>query len=271
MMRKTPRFGGGGWAVAFLAMGAWLGLGALAWGRIGETQPEIEDHLTEPTAEQLHQVLTVLQKYVDAGAGQNGSGGGRRGGGGRQAPSDIIVVPDGFDFKIVDDLIRAATGQPPAAPAQYGVVSSAEFSMHNYFKTDDGSPAEGMLNGDLSQATGWEFQTYLYKGVSELEVYRRIGPDLTDPEINLLLALNQGQSNWQHASAQASTWEQKTDSFLGYDYVRADGKLRALKKANDLVIFSAALDQRLLDLMEKARQVQNTNGKSTAPSSVKGF
>jgi hypothetical protein len=266
-MMSNPRWlGRGGCLLAFMGLGGWLGLVTPAAGRIGESQPAIEDRLTSPASQKLSEPLTQVGS-PDTGGYQ---GGGRRGRGQGQQ-SQLISVPEGFDFQIVEDLVIAASGAPaPETPGRGGARKSGDFNPHYYFKTDDGSSAQTRLNGP-PPLTGWEYQVYLYKGVSVLEIYRRLGQDLTDPEIDLLLELNHGKSTWQHASMGASTLDQKTDSFLGYDYTRADGEVRGMRKGNDLVLFSAGLDKRLLDMMEKARQVENTTSKGTAPVSVRGF
>jgi hypothetical protein len=265
-MLSNPRcLGRGSCILAFMGLGGWLGLVTPAAGRIGESQPQIEDRLTSTASQKLSGPLTQVGQ-----AEEGYQGGGRRGRGqGQQA--QLITVPEGFDFQLVEDLVIAASGATtPETSGKTSARKSGDFNAHYYFKTDDGSSAQTRLNAG-PPLMGWEYQVYLYKGVSVLEIYRRLGQELTDPEIALLLELNHGKSTWQHASMGASTLDQKTDSFLGYDYTRADGAVRGLRKGNDLVLFDAGLDKRLLDMMEKARQVQNASSKGTAPVSVRGF
>ncbi len=235
-----------------------------AAARVGETQPELEAHLlANASAKKLSETLTLLMKYMPPD--QVGGKGSRRGGGG------IIYVREGFDFQPIDNLVKQAAGQDPDSDDSDASSPSGEFTMHHYFKSDDGSSAQVDLQKDHSLISGWELQAYEYKGVGVLEIYRRINRPLTDPEIALILVANGASSKWKVASVQPSTWEQKGDSFLGYDYVRDDGQVRALRKGNDLVVFSAGFDKRLVDLMDKARNVQNAGTKGTAPTSVKGF
>jgi len=274
MMRKTPRIGGSGWAVAFLALGAWLGLGASAWARIGETQPEIEDRLMSGrTTAKLDDFSPLVSPNGDnSGNGQGnngqGNGGGRRygrnqGGQGGQSSSQ------GFAFSIIDNLVLEAAGFQPPAPGMPPAEIS-EFEHHFYFKTDDGTPAETKL--EQGTVSGWVLMAYFYKGVSVLEIYRRVGPQLQEGEINQLLELSHGNSTWTHAEVTAATDGQDTGSFLGYQYDRADDQIRGLKVDNDLVLFSAGLDKRLLDLVKKAEKMQTTGkGAETASASVKGF
>lgn len=268
MMRKTPWFRGSGWAVAFLAMGTCLGLGTAVFGRVGETQPQIEDRLlANPSAMKLGEAWTILDKYLpedENGGGQRNGARGRTG-----SETGLIVIRDGFDFQVVDDLVREAAGLDPATPNSEGIFHSDEFPMHNYLKTDDGTPAQRAYQ-NKGEMTGWELQVYMYKGVSVLEVYRRIHKPLADTEISLILEANRGPSKWKEENAEPSTSGQG-GSFLGYDYVREDGMERALKVGSDLVIFSAGLDKRLVDLVDKARSLQNASTKGTAPISVQGF
>ncbi len=251
-------------------MALWLAAAGRASGRVGETQPELEAHLLgNASAKKLGEPLTVLQKYQTGGGGQGQGYGGRGGGGGG---SGLIYVMEGFDFQLIDNLMHQAAGEEPAAPDARGVFPSTEFILHNYFKSDDGSSAEVDLQRSHYALAGWELLVYFYKGVSVLEIYRRIHKPLEDGEITLILTANQGKSKWENASVPAATWEQKGDSFLGYDYARDDGMVRALKKGNDLVLFSAGMDKELVGLMDKAKAVSASTTKSGASTtSVRGF
>jgi len=270
MMRKTPRIGGG-WAVALLAMGAWLGLGASAWARIGETQPELEARVLQSgrTAVALDSGSPLVYPNGDNSSNNQENGGGR--GPGRNGGGSGATPIQGFDFAIIDDLELTAAGFPIPVPPALPAVGS-KFDGYFYFKTDDGTPAQSRLNQGGNRPRGWVLTAYFYEGVSVLEIYRRIGPPLQDSEINQLLELNHGTSTWKHADIKPATETEDTGSFLGYQYQRADDQIRGLKVNNDLVLFSAGLDKQMLDLMKKSEKMQAT-GKAAeaASSSVKGF
>jgi hypothetical protein len=250
-----------------LAVSGWVGLAGLAGARVGETQPDIDerlmvDHQASPLSDS-DPLVYPNGTMLNSGYGRN-NGGGRRGGpGGGQS--------QGFAFSVIDNLVLEAQGLPIPAPGK-PVRRSSDFDHHFYFKSDDSMSADSKLQQEGDAQTGWVYEVYFYKGVSELEIYRRVGVPLQDSEVDQILALNHASSSWKHASVKATSDGDPTDSFLGYDYERADGKVRGLKVDNDLVLFSAALDARLIEMKKKADEMQASGTSAEeASSTVKGF
>ncbi len=253
---------------------ATLALVAPLSARVGETITQIETRLLADGSAVRVQPgdLASLTPARMGGRGRYFGGGGS--GAPRQNPES-----DGFDITTIDRVLWQAIGQTLPDPDANGVRKRPpDFPETLYFKTDDGSSAALRLkNGDLG--TGWEMRVYLYKGVSSLEVYHRIGANLTDAEINALLNSNKGNVAWTQNSGQANsgTGQDASDSFLGYDYERADGALRALHLGNDLVIFSAEMDRTLIKIRDAASKAavspagKNTDAAALTSTSVRGF
>lgn len=268
-------------------------LGTLAWAwvtaplsaRIGERQGQVEDRmLADGTAQRMQpQDLVALNESLRASANAaNGSGGtGRRGGrGGNPAGPRNGGSGGGFDITSIDAMLWQSLGQTLPEPDSNGQRKRPpEFPEYVYFKTDDGTNAGKKLQAD--NITGWELRIYLYKQLSGLEVYHRIGAQLSDPEVTAILSANRGNTSWLRSGAQASAVALPGDdtggaSYIGFEYERADGQVRALRVGNDLVIFSTELDKNLIkvrDAVNKAAADAKSTS-ATGPSlanSTRGF
>jgi len=247
--------------------GTWLSLGSVSFGRIGETQPQIEKRLlADNTAIRIMTPVNMLSQVDLRRRSIRASTGGA---GARNA--------DGFDITPINELFWFAAGQPVALPNAAGVTPSPpDFFEYIYFKTDDGTAAKDKLQ-DPTKAVGWELHVYLYKQVSVLEVYRRIGSKIQDAEVNALLEANRGTSSWTHDSQNPAGDDTSVDlddpavSYIGYSARRADKEVCNAQFGNDVVFFSSSLDKRLFELRRQQLKAAQGRPAPVSPNSVKGF
>jgi hypothetical protein len=263
---------------------AWLLLAAPTQARLDDTQEMLEARLlSDRTAKriQLNDVETL------AALGDS------------QIPLSLLPGHDlireamqkgqteSFSTDSIDQLLWDASGEAMPAPTPtVPIPRPPDFPEYIYFKTDDGTPAEPKLksiagnNGQRGYApppaiTGWELRVYVYKNVSVMEIYHRVGASLTDDEIAQVLAANQGTATWNHSgmapSADFSNITSPPSTFIGYEYERSDGQLRATHKGSDLAIFNAGLDRRLVQLKISFDQSHAPLLKQSAGVSTKGF
>jgi hypothetical protein len=265
----------------------WLGLASWAWPRVGEMQPDIENRLlADGTAKRIAAPIEVPSADDENGA--TGPGAWHHHYGPPQNDDENVQAaptgPKGFDLEVVYGLMEAADGNQPTGGA---ATRPPDLNEHIYFKTDDGSPAAAKLQPILPTITGWEYHIILYKGISVLEIYRRIGVPLADAEVNHLLDVNRNGATWGRDSADGAGTDDNTDylagggdntsntpadTYLGYTYQRDDNKLRAIRKGNDLVIFSTGLDKSLAVLKFKLAKLQNSpQSQASAQNSTRGF
>jgi len=250
-------------------------LGALAWaamsvpliGRVGESQQQLEGHLlADGSAQRLSPTdLAAL------------NGGGSRHSSSHGSTASLRIGGGGLDIIYgIDDLFWQSAGQSAPAPDSSGVPKRPpDFPEYDYFKTDDGSPAVKKM-GNPASATGWELYVYDYKQVSVLEIYHRLGASLEDAEVEALLNVNHGSSTWTRnhvdSSRTALLDSDSTDaSFIGYDYERVDGLLRAKRVGNDLVFFSVEFDKKLIEMKKSLSKTATGKIPNSAIVSTRGF
>jgi len=256
-----------------LSVAAWVALAPCLDARIGERQGQIEDRLLADGTAQRLQASDALTLEAGANGAGRGAGRGRGAGYGRGlAPDAGSPRVSGFDISTIDNLLWRAIGQNPPAPDSNGVKKRPpDFPEYIYFKTDDGTPAAKKLQS-TDTITGWEMRVYLYKQLSVLEIYRRIGAPLQDSDIASLLSANRGDTAWSHsgtsASGAAPTDNTDSASFIGYEYQRNDGLVRAHQVGNDLVIFSTEFDRKLLEVSAAVSKAnaEKGSGPATAPT-----
>ncbi len=259
--------------------------------RIGERQGQIEDRLlADGTAQRLQpseaQDLEAAIRLPPANStttstttpgGRRGGRGGRGFGGGGFGPGgqgDNGGGGGSFDVAVIDKVLWEAIGQSMPDPDSRGVRKRPpDFPEYIYFKTDDGSKAAPKIQNPAG-ITGWELKVYLYKQYSGLEVYHRLGTDLTDAEVAAILNANRGDTNWNRGSGTTSA-DDSNASFIGFQYERADGQVRATRVGNDLVLFSTDLDRSLVKVREAvakaALDAANAGGTNGSGNTTRGF
>jgi len=254
--------------------------------RIGESQPQIEERLfADGTAQRLQPAdvaaLTASLRNEAISAAASGSAGTGRRGFGRNPGLTRSFYPgarlenQGFDISIVDKLLWQAIGQTQPAPDSNGSIKRPpDFPEYIYFKTDDGTPAAKKL-ALTSNLTGWELRVYMYKQYSGLEIYHRVGVPLSNAQVEAILSVNQGTSYWTRSTGQADAVVLEGDmgnaSFLGYDFQRADGQVRAKRVDNDLVLFGTVLDDKLLEIKAALAKAGDGKDSNASAASVHGF
>jgi hypothetical protein len=266
---------------------AWAGVTVPLQGRIGERQGQIEDRLlADDSAQRMRNAdLVALNEALRATSEPAaGSGSGRRGrgfgGGGPRFGGGGGGNGGGFDVTIIDTLLWQSLGQTLPEADENGVRKRPpEFPEYIYFKTDDGTSAAKKLQS-TGAITGWELRVYLYKQLSGLEIYHRVGATLSDAEVAAILNANRGNTTWNRGSTQASTVSLSGDSsgstsFIGYEYERADGQVRAHRVGNDLVLFSTELDKNLIKVRDAVAQAivdpKSAAGGGSLANSTRGF
>lgn len=273
--------------VYFLSVLAWAVVTLPLAGRVGERQAQIEDRmLADGTAVRMQNsdVAAVAAALRAASAGTAGTGGtGRRGGRGGGGPQrGGADYSGGFDIANIDTLLWQSIGQNLPEPDSNGVRRRPpEFPEYIYFKTDDGSDAAKKIKNPPDNLSGWELHVYLYKQLSGLEVYHRVGAPLTDAEISAILSANRANASWTR-NGQNTTVELPGDdtggaSFIGFEFERTDGLVRAAKVGNDLIIFSTELDKALMKVRDALSRAAaegkgpTSGGSSSVGNSTRGF
>lgn len=144
--------------------------------------------------------------------------------------------------------------------AKFDAVLPASAELRIYYKTADGSrPKPSELTGKRA-GTGWDLHVLYLNGRSVMELYER-SQDISDFELNQLLAVQAGGSFWKKLDEAA----EKEPSAFGYEMIRDDGAVRAVKVGGKGVLFvESAFDTRLAEVKE-ADLLQK------APVSVQGF
>jgi hypothetical protein len=137
------------------------------------------------------------------------------------------------------------------------------------------------VRGHLDNEDGWRVHVHYLKGRSVLELYRRVGPGLTEAELNAILALMRGNQTWRRVPREQNERAEAEDSVLGYEYELGTGPevtLRARRQGNWLIIYHKRLDELLLarkaqwDAAEAQRRAERTaEQERLAPSSIDGF
>lgn len=134
-----------------------------------------------------------------------------------------------------------------------------------YFKPAEDSRAS---RRDLSDAfpEGWTLHVVYWRGQSVFEAYRRNGSNISSFEEAGLLSLVSGDSYWKRIPR-----EQAKPSAFGYNFEREDGRLRALRSNNYLIIFRPEFDELVLQEQETARAEREARDQERAPDSLQGF
>lgn len=119
-------------------------------------------------------------------------------------------------------------------------------------------------NGQPVQSPdGWLLFVVYYKGSSVLEMYVRSG--MTRAEVNGILALSQGSSNWVDGKLPEDKYPNEDyKPSMPHSWHRADGKLLANQSDQGLLIYHVDVD----DLLNKAKQKREGE---KAPESLVGF
>lgn len=116
--------------------------------------------------------------------------------------------------------------------------------------TVEGVYWKSAVNGQLSNDNGWKIHVFYAGGVSALEAYRRTGEGITlnEFEVRALLQLNRGGSSWKKVSSEGGG-----TNGIGYDYELEDGSMRAKQQGNWLMIFSARMDNYVVEQQKIAK------------------
>ncbi|MFH1496339.1 MAG: hypothetical protein ABII82_00810 [Verrucomicrobiota bacterium] len=124
----------------------------------------------------------------------------------------------------------------------------------------------------LSNDNGWFVHVFYQDGVSVMEAYQRVGEPLNQFEIQNILAVNQGRSQWREVEIDA------VDTAIGGNFQLVDDSRRALRRGDWLVVFSGDFDRgikaRILagEAASAASQAERRRRQmETAPGSTAGF
>ncbi|QYY35180.1 hypothetical protein [Ruficoccus sp. ZRK36] len=138
-----------------------------------------------------------------------------------------------------------------------------------YFKPAE---AEAAATSDLETPgrnpfpDGWTVHVIYYNGRSVFEAYRRAGAPMSRYEMESILVLNKGDSNWERVDAKNAA-----PSVIGYNFQRADKQVLANKKGGTLILFSPQLDAVMLETRQVANAESDQEAQEKAPDSVRGF
>jgi len=152
---------------------------------------------------------------------------------------------------------------------EYVIHSNLKLSLGAYYKLiGDGRAYESRLRGQngqpVKEPAGWLLFVVYYNGKSVLEYYKRSAP-ITAAEVNGLLALNQGSSNWVREKLPQDKYPNKDyKPVLDHALHRSDGELLANPSDNALLIFHVDID----DHLSKAKHKRESED---APDSLAGF
>jgi hypothetical protein len=136
-----------------------------------------------------------------------------------------------------------------------------------YYKTDRDSPH--IMSSVIREAlypTGWDLHVYYVNETSAIECYRRNGPPLSDFEMNILLALNQGDSFWKRVPR-----NEAEPSAFGYEFERDDGLYRARRVGNYMLFFRTNIGEVIAKQLEEERLAREAEQEKMAPSTTVGF
>lgn len=111
---------------------------------------------------------------------------------------------------------------------------------------------------------GWELHVVYLRNTSIFEAYRRNGQGGFE-EVEVMALLDLSANNWQHAQ------DPKEPSVIGYQYVTEDGKLRARRYHDTVIVYMKELDvacekRRDAVIGERAEEI-----KKTLPAELNGF
>lgn len=138
-----------------------------------------------------------------------------------------------------------------------------------YFKhaSTDSARSSEMEEGPKS---GWDLIVLYYNGRSVVEVYRRLGPRITEPETTALLVLFQDGSVWEKVQRHPES-QSEPPPILRANYWRKDGNLAAFQQGNDMVFYDPTFERFFRPIAEQAKKDQAEEEALNAPDSVHGF
>ncbi len=135
-----------------------------------------------------------------------------------------------------------------------------------YFKKDHRSEANSQDLDDGENPPGWDIYVVYVGGRSVMETYKRNGAALSVHELNGLLHVQRGDSLWLRRED-----DDTINSELGYDYLRQDGKIRAVRDGRTLTFYLVELDESILRQRNDERAEAEAEARESAPASVTGF
>ncbi|MGF1448026.1 MAG: hypothetical protein ACFB20_01265 [Opitutales bacterium] len=158
----------------------------------------------------------------------------------------------------------------PVPPIQMREYFPQGHEVRVYYKKDYRKEANSQDLDDGENPPGWDIYVVFVGGRSVMETYRRNGSAMTEHELNGLLHVQRGTSVWVRKEG-----EEVLPSELGYDFLREDGELRAVKGSgqvrNALTFYLVDLDEMILRQRDQERAQAEEEAQEKAPASISGF
>lgn len=186
-----------------------------------------------------------------------------------ESRSDIesrLTAAGGIQYRDRAIVSNRSRGMPYTRYMQY-LDTMGTFEI--YYKTFDGTRAKPSEIEVKNRNPGWELHVFYANDRSVMEIYSST-EEITEYELNQLLAFNSGGAYWEKASKEAiqeaaENTEDPRPSAFGYNFERSDKRLRASTgNKSTLLIMSADFDIKLA-------QVEESDLQQSAPVSTRGF